>query len=351
MGRERAEIFFRCPACSRRLAADPPAAGSLAECPNCRSSLQIPHQSTVLNPALLRRLQALCLAVAAGAVLFALGWALARSDSDPAVPVTANFGSAVQPHTETSTPVDSERAPSSSPSPPSASAPPLVAEEIQRELAEARRTAETARLRYEDLANWILVNLRGRLLLRERHLPRLRFAAVADDYSVHPDLADFLAVNPRERELLDDLLKYGRASILSIQQQVLIATQPAPNEVSIYIPPFEKAGAELREDLYSGFRTVLGPARFERLLAVSEEELARAYDFFGSAARTIQFHLIPGESPRDSPHLLIRDAWTIPKSESRRVTEVTEEAARKIPARYAPFAAWLPHTLVPYVEH
>lgn len=213
---------------------------------------------------------------------------------------------------------------------------------IAHALQEARRVQREATSRYEELANWVLANMRGRFLLKEQHVGRLRFVPVSEDFKVHPELADFLAVSERETGLLNDILQYGRSTLLDLQRRVLIVTQSAPESIELFIPPFEKEGAGLREDLYAAMRSILGPDRFSRMIAVGEEEFTRAYDFFGAASRSVAFQLVPGETPRDPPHLVIRDAWVIQKGESRRVTETSEEAVRELPARYTPYLAWLP---------
>ncbi len=287
----------------------------------------MPEQSTTLNPVLVRRLGGVAIILAGAAVCVAAGWWLAKgarkaeTASAPApamqeVRATISAPAKVEPKAE------------------SATAP--------QELQEARRAQREASSRYEELANWVLANMRGRFLLKEKHVGRLRFVPVSDDFKVHPELADFLAVNDRETGLLNDILQYGRTTLVDLQNRFLIVTNPAPETVELFIPPFEEEGAALREDLYAAMRSILGPDRFARMIAVGEEEFARAYDYFGAASRSVTFQLVPGEKPRDPPHLVIRDSWVIQKDESHRVTETSEAAVRELPARYTPYLAWLP---------
>lgn len=321
------EIFFRCPACRRRLAAESRARGLVLDCPSCKASLLVPEKSTTLNPVLIRRLGGIAIIIAGAAVCVTAGWWLARG-ARQAETASAPAPAVQEVRATISAPAKVE------PKPETATAP--------QELQEARRAQREASGRYEELANWVLANMRGRFLLKEKHVGRLRFIPVSDDFKVHPELAEFLAVDDRETGLLNDILQYGRTTLLDLQNRFLVATQPAPETAVLFIPPFEKEGAGLREDLYAAMRSILGPDRFSRMIAVSEEELARAYDYFGAASRSVAFQLVPGEKPRDPPHLVIRDSWMIQKDESRRVTETSEQAVRELPARYTPYLAWLP---------
>lgn len=347
------EIFFRCPACQRKLAADRDMAGKLVNCPNCRAPLVVPTRSTALDPALVRRSGALSITLIAISLLAWGGLSMIQWTTTSSIHADGTLVSLAE-----SAPRDSRVGPPE-PRPLSAAAPGSTPGERagtyapaawEREIQAARQAEQAARMRYEELANWILANLRGRFLLKDRHVARLRFQPVSENFNTHPDLADFLALDEKEKSLMDDIFQYGRAAVISLQQQSLIATQTEPNVVSIVIPPFEKAGANVRDDLYAAMRTVLGPHRFERLLSVSEQEINRAYDYFGAAAREITLRLVPGATPNERPYVLIRDSWTIPQSESRRVTETTEEAVYKVPPQYAPYLAAVPDFLSPYVE-
>jgi DNA-directed RNA polymerase subunit RPC12/RpoP len=329
------EIFFRCTACRRRLAAEMRARGAVVQCPACGASLLVPQISTALNPAILRRIAAAAILLSGLLGFGAAGWALARrgapsAQTGPAAPAVAAIAAA-----------------ESNPSEHGGAAPRA---QVERELRAARQAQEAASRRYEELANWVLTNMRGRFLLKERHVPRLRFMPVAEDYSVNPDLADFLSVDERENGLLSEILQYGRTALLELQTRALTATQPAPDQVVLHFSPFPREGELLREDLYGAMRNVLGADRFGRLLQVSAEEFTRAYDYFGSASRTLSIQLMPGERPRDPPHLAIRDAWVIPKDDSTRVTELTEEATRELPRRYTPYLAWMPDFVSFYVK-
>lgn len=326
-GSAACEIFFRCTACRRRLAAEARARGLIVECPGCGASLVVPDRSTALNPAILRHLGVAAFIFTGAALCFAAGVWLARGENK-----TAAVTAAVAPESR----VESVQPRVSS------IASTTQVSEIRQELQQARAAQREASSRYEELANWVLANMRGRFLLKNQHVARLRFVPVADDFKVNPDLADFLAVDARETDLLNDILHYGRTTLLALQQQMLMATQPAPDQAVLIIPPFEKEGAGLRDDLYAAMRSILGPDRFSRFIAVGEEEFVRAYDFFGAATRSVAFQLMPGEKPRDPPHLVIRDSWVIQKGEARRVTETSEEAVRELPARYTPYLAWLP---------
>lgn len=339
------EIFFRCTACRRRLAAEARARGALVECPNCHASLLVPAASTVADPAVARRRVAVVLVLLGCLGVGSAGWWLTQtvvtSSTGPrlAGPGAPRMRAAQADAAGRSTEVQAERA----------DAKPLTASQW-RDYQNLQYAHRAISRQYEELANWVLANLRGRFLLKQQHVSRLRFSPLREDFTLDPDLADFLNVSEGEGALLNDAFMHSREMLSALQQSYLIATQSAPGQATLYIPPFEREGAVLREDLYSALQTVLGSDRFTRMLAAGEKDLVRSYDYFGAAARTMMFELVPDENPRMPPYLLIKDAWTLPQDESRRVTETTEEAVRELPARYAAYLAWLPEFVAAYAK-
>lgn len=222
--------------------------------------------------------------------------------------------------------------------------------DIRRENENLLSANRAVSKQYEELANWVLRNLKGRFLLKQEHVGRLRFEPVDEEFKVNADLADFLTVNQQESGLMNDVFQYSRSMLVGLQQSYLSATQDAPARVTLYIPPFEREGATVREDLYGALQTVLGSERFDRLLQVGEKDLTKAYDYFGSAARTMVFEVVPDSRPSAPPFLLIRDAWAIPQDASRRTTETSEEAVTELPARYNAYLAWLPDFISAYAK-
>lgn len=332
---ESGEIFFRCTVCRRRLAVEPRARGQLVDCPNCRASLRIPDHSTALSPEQARRRLTLLAMAAAFAGLSALAVPLLRSTEGEAAPATV----------ESSSPAERIAA-TREPAPREEPAVPVESREL-RDLQSAHRAISQ---QYNDLANWVLTNLRGRFLLKDQHVGRLRFPPVNDDFTAHPDLLDFLAVKPEEGELLNDAFAHSRNVLTELQQAFLTTTQTAPDRVTLYIPPFEREGAVLQEDLYGAMKAAIGPDRFNRLLQVGEQDLVRAYDYFGKASRTMVFQLVFDDYPRTPPHLLIKDGWIIPQDASRRTVEASEEAVRQLPERYHAYLAWLPDFVAAYAQ-
>lgn len=304
----------------------------------------VPDQSTALDPAQIRRWTSLGI-IALGFLLCGVaGWLLAGRGDRTSLVATA--GARVPADGE----APSARAANQPASPAARESSIFAREALQRDFQSLQSSHRAVSRQYEDLANWVLTNLRGRFLLKEQHVGKLRFAPVGDDYAINPELAEFLGINPGEDATLNDALQYSRVLLTSLQQQFLSATQMAPDRVTLYIPPFEREGAALREDLYGALQTVLGSDRFGRMLTVGEQDLIRAYDFFGTAARSMEFQLVRDPDNRSAPHLLIRDGWVIPKDASRRSIETTEEAVRELPARYHAFLAWLPDAITAYVK-
>ena len=204
--------------------------------------------------------------------------------------------------------------------------------------------------KYEELANWVLNNMRGRFLLKDRFVKHLQFPAVTDEFGLHPDLMEYLEVNPRERDLLEDAMDFGLSTMATLESRFLTVTQRAPEHVLLHIPPYTREGAVMQDDLYRAMETVLGADRFDRLLDAGERDLIKRYHYFGTAARTMTFELTAADDPKDPPFLAIRDGWVIPDGPGKRSVQVTEAAVREMPREYLPYLSWLPEYMAAFVK-
>lgn len=340
------ELFFRCTACRRKLAVDARAVGHLVDCPNCKASLRVPEQSTIPDPIVTRRRRAFAFVAIGFFVCGAGGWLLATA-APMVAPAFLQRDAATGTRNEATAALAMAGGATRSRSAAGSAA--EAAPSALREYETLQRQNRAISRQYEDLANWVLDNLRGRFLLKQQHLARLRFAPVTEDFSVNPELADFLTVNSHESTLMNDVFQYSRSQLLGLQQAHLSATQETPSSVTLYIPPFEREGTGLRDDLYGALQTVLGADRFHRFLEVGEQELTRSYDYFGAAARTMVFELVQDpQSPSRKPYVLIKDGWVIPQDESKRTTETSEEAVTELPKRYSSYLSWLPDFISAY---
>lgn len=341
------EIYFRCTACRRRLAIESSAAGQVVDCPNCRASLLVPNESTTTNPIAARRRAAIAFVLLGFLGCGFAGWLIAGgptpqpTGASTSASVAVNAGGAklnAPPSRHGVAEMEAAREQSAD------------GAEMQRENEQLQFANRAMSKQYEELANWVLRNLKGRFLLKQEHVGRLRFEPVNEEFELNADLADFLTASSEETGLMNDVFQYSHSMLLDLQKSVLTATQDAPARVTLFIPPFEREGAAVRDDLYGALQTVLGSERFDRLLQVSQKDLAKAYDYFGSAARTMVFEVVPDPRPSAAPFLLIRDAWAIPQDASRRTTESYEEAVTRLPERYNAYLAWLPDYISAYAK-
>lgn len=203
--------------------------------------------------------------------------------------------------------------------------------------------------KYEELANWVLNNMRGRFLLKDKFVKNLQFPSMTTEFGLHPELMEYLEVNDRERGLLEDAMDYGLATMATLESRFLSVTQRAPEHVLLHIPPYVREGAVMQDDLYRAMETVLGADRFDRLLAAGEKDLVKRYHYFGTAARTMTFELTAADDPKDPPFLAIRDGWVIPDGPGKRNVQVTEAAVRELPREYLPYLSWLPEYMAAFV--
>lgn len=343
MARDATEIFFRCTACRRRLAIGAGGAGHLVDCPNCGASLQVPASSTVLPPDRIR----LCwIALSTALALSLLGgfaWQMWRHPGR----VSMEPDAAVAAHAAASPAAGRDGSVAAA----GAMTPDVARLQVlERENRELLASSRAASRQYEDLANWVLKNMRGRFPLKDRFVSNLRFRPLTEAFTLHPDMADFLDLNEGEQGLLNDAFAYGLTSMAEIEQAYLTVTQAAPDRVTVHIPPYEKEGGALRDDLYGALVSVLGRPRFDRLIDVSEEELIKSYHYFGTAARTMIFQLAESENPKEAPFLVIKDGWVIPQGPDQRSIQATESAVRELPPAYASYLAWLPEFVAAYAK-
>ncbi len=229
-----------------------------------------------------------------------------------------------------------------------AAAPPTRAEALLGE-NEALREAndglvlENGQLRehLSSVLNWILTNFRGRYAVPERLVGKLDVAAVADDFTLHEDLAEMLRITPAERERINAAFLSAREMVQAAEDEVLVALSPSPQVGLVEIPPFEARGEEVRKHLAAALESALGSNRAPWAASAAGRDLERRFGGFGRGTRTIRFELVYGE-PGADPVVRIRDQREIPDGEGRRRIDATEMETDGIPPEYQPYASRLP---------
>lgn len=337
------EIYFRCTACAGRLAAAQDEVGRLIECPACQSSILVPARSTAWPPGLRRFLligtaQLLVVVLLGGLVAMLMG----RNHSDGEEQKSAQLSRPLDTRSTLSPDLGPDRTPDA----------PVEdgGEPTDRAFQDLQTAHRALSKQYNELANWVLSNMRGRFLLKEKFVKNLSMSPLTDEYFLHPDMMEFLAVSPRERDLLEDALGYGLSSMAKLETKFLSVTQSTPDRVAVHIPPYEQEGAAMRDDLYRAMETVLGANRFGRLLDAGEKDLIKRYHYFGAAARTMVFQQTAAEDPSEPPYLVIRDGWIIPDGVGKRSIQVAEASVRELPRDYIPYLSWLPEFVAAYAK-
>lgn len=212
--------------------------------------------------------------------------------------------------------------------------------EAQRRWLEAEgesatlRTENTAlKTQLEDLLNWILVNFKGRYPLSDKHLDRLQLQAAGEDYTLDPDVAEFLSITPEETTRINEAFAFARAAMQRLEDETMQITVEAPDRAAVAVPPYPEEGAALRDDLYARMDAVMGADRFGRFLQVSQGALDERYHGFGQAARALLFSLEKAEG-QELPLLKIRDEWTTADGDGKRSIRATEWLTSEVPDAY-----------------
>lgn len=229
-----------------------------------------------------------------------------------------------------------------------AGAPPTRAEALLGENETLREAndglvRENGQLRdhLSSVLNWILTNFRGRYAVPERLVGKLDVAAVADDFTLHEDLAEMLRITPAERERINAAFLSAREMVQAAEDEVLVALSPSPQVGLVEIPPYEARGEEVRKHLTAALESALGSNRAPWAASAAGRDLERRFGGFGRGTRTIRFELVYGE-PGTDPVVRIRDQREMPDGEGRRRIEATEMEADGIPPEYQPYASRLP---------
>lgn len=336
------EIYFRCTACEGRLAAAQGEVGRLVDCPACQAAILVPAKSTVWPPGLRRFLfigatQVLVLGLVVGGVVHLLARQRENGENAPGTTIRAPVAKASQP---------AELGPDRAPTSKSRTA----TDTPDRSFQDLQTAHRALNKQYDELANWVLSNMRGRFLLKEKFVKNLHLSPLTEEYLLHPDMMDYLEVSPKERDLLEDALGFGLTSMATLETKFLSVTQSTPERVAVHIPPYEQEGAAMQDDLYRAMETVLGSDRFGRLLDAGEKDLIKRYHYFGAAARTMVFQLTAAEDPSEPPYLVIRDGWIIPDGVGKRSIQVAETSVRELPRDYMPYLSWLPEFVAAYAK-
>ena len=200
---------------------------------------------------------------------------------------------------------------------------------------------ESLRQQLTGVLNWILANFRGRYAIPERLVDRLDVAAVADDFTLHEDLAEMLQITPEERERINEAFQAARAMVETAENEVMMASAPSPDVGVIEIPPFETRGAEVRDHLLAALDSALGSNRAPWAASAAGRDLERRFGGFGRSSRTIRFELVY-DSAGGAPVIRIRDQRETPDGEGRRRIEATEIETDGVPAEYMPYVSRLP---------
>jgi DNA-directed RNA polymerase subunit RPC12/RpoP len=335
------DIYFKCKTCGKNLVVDRSAAGYSAECPGCRSRVVVPHRSAVPPKVwrwtgLVAGNLVLVVALVSGGV-----YLITKGDDNPGE-APAGLGVALAPSPLGRAADAGDALPELDPE---------LLERHQQLEQENRKLAanyQALNTQFEDLGNWVMQNVRGKFPMPDRLVSKLRVSPVADDYSVNPDLAELLNMDPAEQSKLNDALRYTRTTLSQIEAQLVQVTEATPFKATLYVPPFEKEGQQLKEDLYGALESTLGGPRADRFHDVTQEEMEKSFDHFGMASRTLVFEVTPNPVDPNNPYLLIKDGWILPDGESARSISVKETAVWELPEDYHNYVSLLPENIAAY---
>lgn len=321
----RKNIWFKCPACEKKLVVDAGAGGYRAPCPECGKTIPIPVHSTVyptwVRKALIVGGQvAIVLACIVGSWFYVSGGAVRVESVQVSAPAA------------TARPAEDKAKPSSPGESPT--------EEINQQLLSEHVQLQD---RYNKMLQWMMDNYRGKYPLPERLVGNLRISPVTDNNELNPDLVEMLKMTDDEKVMVQDIFDYVRGNLSAAELERMQVTEQNADRITFTVPTYADVGGTLKEDLYSGLETALGGARFDRMVDVAGEEMREKFNYFGEASRSLTFEVIyPEVEGAFKPYVLIRDGWVIPEGDSVRLTKVTETAISSMPESYREYEQYLP---------
>lgn len=340
----RSDIYFKCPCCGKRLVVERAAAGGMAPCPGCKAGIRIPRRSG-LPPKFVRIAAMAALNVVAAGVLAAAGVAWFRHDARKTPPPGRVAAVAAMEREAPSRSAPPLPLPLAVRRPAAASA--TAMDELAARNAELQQKNLALATQFEGMAQWVIDNYQGKYPLPLDLVGNLRLPPVADDYTLGRQLGDFLKITPSERTAIDDVLVSTRDKMAKTEASLATVTAGDENSVTLYVPPYEQLGTAMREDLFGTLEVTLGGPRFDKLVDVSRQGLDEAYHYFGTAAREMQFLVMPQQGG-EAPYLLITDGWQIPDGDSVTRFNGTQTATREIPGEYASFMSLLPPSVAAF---
>ena len=329
-------IWFRCPACEKRLVVDAAAGGMRADCPECGRTIPIPVRSTIypnwVKTAALATGQFLLVAMLVGA-----GWVWMTTHRQPSTePAETDPSSTVQ----SSTPPSGSETPVSTPGETN-----VTAKAIDQQLLDDHLALQQ---RYNKMVQWMIDNYRGKYPLPQHLVGRLRIAPLGEDGALNPELVEILRLSDDEKAQVEDIFTYIRASLTEAELDRALITEQSEDQITITVPTFADVGGSLREDLFMTLETTLGGPRFDRMVDISGEQLREQFNYFGEASRTLTFQVIYPTGNEHPPYVLVKDGWVIPEGESVRLTKVTETAITRLPETYRNYQPFLPEGVSRY---
>lgn len=328
------DIYFRCPCCRKPLAVARAAAGGFAPCPGCHARISIPKRSGI-PPRVTRGAGLVLLNIAVLAVL--AGGAFFYSDH--------NAGAPPAPVKKVS-PLEKALAEKRRVTPPAivAAASNLSATAMDDLRAKnAELTGMNARLQtqFEGMAKWVLDNYEGKYPLPLNLVSNLNLAAVSSNYTLSTDVIALLRVTPDEEAKMNRALEDAIIEVTREEMARADVTDIDVDRAKVVIAPYAKEGGAIREALLAAVEQALGRPRAEKFSDVTRDGLNQAFSHFGSAAREMQFQIIPAQDGVPS-YLLISDGYQVANSESLTAYNGKQFAVMELPREYWSFLDNLP---------
>ena len=192
-----------------------------------------------------------------------------------------------------------------------------------------------AREERDEVLNWIVNTLWGRVAIPSELVSTLDAPATDDAFQLHPAMGQLIRATAPEAEDINLALAAALSDARDLWGRIVRVTAPSLEEWVVTIPPHEAEGEAIRQRLSEAITAAVGPARAGLFWRAAARDLDRSFIHFGVGARVIRCTDLEGLSGMGG--VRIRDELVTADDTGLRRIEAIEFEADAVPEAYAYF--------------
>ncbi|MBP7275219.1 MAG: hypothetical protein KBA51_03340 [Kiritimatiellae bacterium] len=192
-----------------------------------------------------------------------------------------------------------------------------------------------ARAERDDIRNWVIQTLWGRVAIPSELVSTLDAPATDDAFQLHPVMGQLIRATASEAEAISLALAAAMSEAREVWGRQTRVVSSSLDEWVVMIPPHEIEGEAIRQRLSDAVTAAVGSARAGLFWRAASRDLERSFVHFGLGARVIRCTDLDGESGRSG--VRIRDELVTADETGLRRIEAIEWEADAVPEAYTYF--------------